>query len=118
MDILDLVDLERVGLADGRKERLFGDSAKQPEHDVGGLDGIFALSSGVLEENLDLRPQAGHQLVDPLELGTGRAQEQAFPMSGVPRREASPRGASRRALSLSSGGGGGCVLSSKRPSGC
>ena len=82
MDVLDLVDLERVGLADGREESLFGDAPKKAEHYVGGLDWIFTLGLGVLEEDLDLRAQSGHQLVDPLELRSGRAQEKPFPMGG------------------------------------
>jgi len=80
VDVLDLVDLEGVGLADGREQRLFRETPQQPEQDVGGLDGVLALGPGVLQEGLDLRTQSGHQVVDPLELGAGRAQKKPFPV--------------------------------------
>ena len=82
MDVLDFVDLEGVGLADSRKEGFFGDPSKQPEQDIGGLDRVFALGLGVLQKELNLRAQSGHQLKDALQLGAGRAQKEAFPMAG------------------------------------
>ena len=82
MDVLNLVGLERVGLADSRKERFFRDASQEAEHHVGGLDRVFALGPAVLQEERDLGSEALDQPVDPLELRPGRPEEKPLPVGG------------------------------------